>query len=333
MKLRKLLLTLFFTVALSSCSSAAEKSEVQLTTPRKGAQQAMKTYYMGRFAIDVPAEFKLVMQNQKFRYAEITEIDWPVSLPRENARNQIWDARISEINKLKCPAEINKPIIKSIDIKTTGGWGKGVLYFGNYMSSKDGYWEVLVDVGPVGLWIKLDGLTEYENEMLVDIKEIAHAYKYYGPETHPVSPESRGFHLQMGVIYLPYLEQENSYARFEGPLGTVIRVEMAETHKVDDAGVMDRLAASLAMNFAPGVNVDKIRAGKRTVAGLAGQEIITRLSDVNGKELFFAWDYQGEENSGDHPEIMIGSECLDRNLNQMLKAWDMMLLSFHSISN
>jgi hypothetical protein len=180
--------------------------------------------------------------------------------------------------------------------------------------------------------VKLDGLAEYENDMLMDIREIVNAYRYYGSDIHMVSLEPRGFHLHAGVVNLPYLEQENTYARFEGPMGTVIRVEMAETHKVDEAGVMDRLAASLAMNFAPGVEVNKIRSGKRIVAGLEGQEIVTRLGDLNGKELFFAWDYQGKENSGDHPEIKIGIECQDINIDQKLKDWDKILLSFRSIS-
>ena len=332
MILRKLSWAILLIVTLGSCSNAAEKNENKQATTRKGAQQGMKTYYLGRFAIDLPAEFKLVVQSQKFRYAEIKEIDWPANVSREVARNQIWGAKIAEVEKQRCPRTVNKPIIKNIEINNIGQWGRGVLYYGNYRSNKDGHWEVLIYVGPIGLWIKLVGLVEYEGDMLTDINEIGRYYKYIGSEVTSVLPESHGFYLQKGVVDLGYLEQEKTYARFEGPMEMVFRVEMEETHKVEETGVMDRLSASLAMNFAPGVAVDKIRARKRSVDGLAGQEIITRLSDVNGKELFFAWNYQGKENSGGHPEIKIGIECPDGNLEVKLETWDKTLGSLRAIS-
>ena len=325
--LRMLILATLLTLTLGSCSNAAEKKEINPTGTRKGAQQ-MKTYYMGRFAIDVPADFKLAVQSHRFQYAEITEVDWPVDISREVARTQMWDARIAEIKKLRCPKTIDKVIMKNNDIRDIGQWCKGVLFYGNYMSSKDGHWEVLIDVGPIGLWVKLVGLIEYEQEMLSDIKKITAAYTFKGSKVH--LQKAYGFYLKEGVINLPYSEQEETYARFEGPMGMILRLEMGETHKVEEAGVMDRLAASLAINFAPGVEMNKIRTRKRTVARLAGQEIVIRLSDRKGKELFFAWDYQGKEDSGQHPEIKIGIECPDGNLGEKLELWDKLLNSFRA---
>ena len=330
MKTLRLILAALLTLTLSSCSNAAEKKEINPTGTRKGAQE-MKTYYMGRFAIDVPVEFKLAVQSHRFQYAEITEVDWPINISRDVARTQMWEARIAEIKKLRCPKTIDKVIMKNNDIRDIGQWCKGVLFYGNYMSSKDGQWEVLIDVGPIALWVKLVGLIEYEQEMLSDIKKIAAAYKPKGSDIYAPLPKAGGFYLKSGVINLPYFEQEETYARFEGPMGIVLRLEMGETHKVAEVGVIDRLAASLAVNFAPGVDVDKIRAGKRTVAGLAGQEIVVRLSDKNGKELFFGWDYQGKEDSGECPEIKIGvEECPDGDLGEKLELWDKVLNSFRA---
>ena len=168
--------------------------------------------------------------------------------------------------------------------------------------------------------------------MLTDILEMAASYNLLGSDSHNALTTSKGFYSQKGVFILPYLEQEETYARFEGPMGMVLRIEMAETHKVEEKGVMDRLAASLAVNFAPGVDVDKIRSGKLTVAGLAGQEIITRMSDNNDTELFFAWDYQGKENSGEYPEIKAGLESPDGNLEEKIKIWDKTLDSFRHVT-
>lgn len=327
--LRVLLLSTLLAVSLCSCSSAADN---KLTTARKGAQQAMKTYYLGRFAIDVPAEFKLAVQSQELQYAEISEIEWPNNISREEARRKIWEAEIAGINKLRCPKGVGKVIARSQNIKNIGQWCKGALYYGNYMSSEDGYWRILIDAGPIGIKITLKGLIQYEEEMLADIIGIANAYKYLGSDIDNKLFKLNGFYLQKGIIDLPYVEQEKTYARFNGPMEMVLRIEMEETHEVEEAGVMDRLVASLAVNFAPGVDVDKIRTGWRTIAGLAGQEIIAGISDKNGKEYFFAWDYQGKKDSGIHPEIKIGIVCPDGNLDEMLKIWDKTIGSFRHVS-
>ena len=34
---------------------------------------------------------------------EITEVPWPKDVPRELSRKQLWEARLSEINKLRPP--------------------------------------------------------------------------------------------------------------------------------------------------------------------------------------------------------------------------------------
>jgi hypothetical protein len=111
-------------------------------------------------------------------------------------------------------------------------------------------------------------------------------------------------------------------------MGMKLRIEMNETHEVEKVGVLDRLVASLATNFAPGVNVDRIRTGKRKVADMSGQEIIIRGTENKNSELFFAWDYHGKEDSGEYPEIKIGIECADGNLDEKMKIWDQILDSF-----
>jgi hypothetical protein len=323
MKLRKLLLTLFFTVALSSCSSAAEKSEAQLTNPRKGEPQAMKTYYMGRFAIDVPADFKLVMQTHRFRLIEIAEYSGV------KATDEKWREHLAKVEKMRKPEGVSKIIIKEQKIERMGQWARGLLYYSDSMSDDECNWDVFVSYGSNAVLFSLKGLLDKQQSMLAWLQEVARAYR---PNSDKTQLKNGQFHTEYGVIDLPYKRQENTYARFEGPMEMVLRIEMEETHKVEETGVMDRLAASLVTNFAPGVDVDKVKTSKRTVAGLPGQEIVTRLGDVNGKELFFAWDYQGKENSGEYPEIKLGIECPDGNLDEKLRAWDMVLNSVRLVS-
>ena len=281
----------------------------------------MKTYYMGRFAIDVPTEFKLVVRSQQIRYAEISDFKWHDSRNHVEERNEIWAKKITEISKLHIPIDKKQVIIKESNLNGIGLWAKEVEYYGNNLVPEDLYSTVIVDYGDVGVILTLDGEDNSMTEM--NFRNILSNYKEGQDQ---VSKES--FCLSYGKILLPYLEQEKTYARFEGPMDSVLRIEMEETHKVEPAGVMDRLAASLAVNFAPGVAVDKIRTNRRTIDGLGGQEIVTRLSDNNSKELFFAWDYQGKENSGEFPEIKIAIESPDGNIDAKLTTWEKVLYSF-----
>ena len=289
----------------------------------------MKTYYMGRFAIDVPVEFKLAVQSHRFQYAEITEVDWPINISRDVARTQMWDARIAEIKKLRCPKTIDKVIMKNNDIRDIGQWCKGVLFYGNYMSSKDGKWEVLIDVGPIALWVKLVGLIEYEQEMLSDIKKIASAYKPKGSDTYAPLPKAGGFYLKSGVINLPYFEQEETYARFEGPMGMVLRVETAEIHKAPEReGIIDRTVAAMVTGFASGLDIEKIRSQKKVVAGLPGEEEILVGDDGRRKNVSFDWEYLGSVESGEQPMIQITVDTEADNLDEKIRIWDKVLKSF-----
>ena len=323
--LRKPLLAILLAVTFSSCSNAAEKNVTQQVSIGKGVPKAMKTYYIGRFAIDVPEEFKLEMQALKLRYADLSDFKWNPG-DRGKERELLWSQKMSEIKNLPKPVDKNKIAIEKVNLPSIGHWANGILYYGDYLNSRRLFYTILIDYGEYGLWLTIAGTNK--DKMVKNIINIVTHYDY---ESVFVKKES--FHMKFGEITLPYMEQEKSYARIAGPMEMILRVEMEETHQVEMAGVMDRLAASLAVNFAPGVDVDKVRVGQRTAAGLTGQEVVTRLSDKNGKELFFAWDYQGRENSGEHPEIKIGVECPDGRLEEKLNTWDKLLNSFRAVAN
>ena len=325
MKILRLILAALLTLTLSSCSNAAEKKEINPTGTRKGAQE-MKTYYMGRFAIDVPVEFKLAAQSQKLRYAELSDFMWN-SADHGEERERLWQQRVTEIKRLPMPVDKKPIVIEVATIPSIGKWAKGILYHGDYLLTQRLFYTVFVDYTNTAVWLTIAGTNKYKM-----LKNFTNILTHYEPGLELV-PKG-GFYLKHGKVLLPYLEQEASYVRFEGPMGMKLRVEMGETHKVEEAGLLDRLAASLAINFAPGVDVDKIRTRKRTVAGLAGQEVVVRLSDKKGKELFFSWEYQGKENSGVDPEIKIAvEECPDEDLDEKLKLWDKMLESFRPTFN
>jgi len=321
--IRPLLLGALIGLLLCGYSEAATKKSGKPMPTTKGVQHKMKTYYMGRFAIDLPEEFKLEIQSQKVRYAEISDFKWR-ERDREKERNSIWAKKIAEIKKLKLPKGKNQIIIEEVNFPNLGKWAKGILYYGNYVSPRTLYWMVLLDNGVTGIWLHIDGIKK--DQMSHHFMNLLSHYKYGFDNL-----TKNSFCLEYGRFELPYEEQESTYARFAGSMGMKLEIDMNETHQVEEAGVLDRLAASLATNFAPGVDVEKKRIGKRKAAGLSGQEIIIRTIDDMGPELFFAWDYLGKEDSGEHPEIKIGFEGDDGNLEEKTRIWDAALDSFRPV--
>lgn len=309
------------TVLFPAC--AAETKSKRETT-------AMKTYPIGRFEIDVPKAFTLVIQTQKLRYAEIMETPWPKDVRRDQARQNIWEARLGEINKLRPPKGKDKALVETRELANVGEWARSVLYYGNDASVKDGYWDVLTNLGTVAVWFKLSGLVQYQNDMLKDLTEIARAYV-------PGDPVSRGlkgdwFYTRHGAINLPYLEHEETYARFEKhPLGLKLEFETRVTHQVEELGLIERTAAAITSGFAAGVDIERIRSRKRTLSGIPGDEEVDRMKSKDDAKLSFAWIYNGKKDSGNFPEIELTMESKDGDLDEKLKVWDAVLDSFKPV--
>ena len=281
----------------------------------------MKTYYMGRFAIDLPEDFKLEIQSQKLCYAEVSDFKWKEK-DRDKERNALWAQKIEEIKKLKLPKGKDKIIIGEKELKGIGNWARTVEYYGDYRIGRYIYWTVFADYGATGMWLTLYGLNNDKS-----IKNFTNILKHYQYGFNDLTKDS--FCLNYGRIELPYLEQESTYARFAGPMEMKLEIDMSETHEVEKVGILESLAAALATNFAPGIDVEKIRGHKRTVAGLKGEELVTRITADMGPKLYFGWKYNGKEDSGEHPEIRISiQQAPDGNLDEKIKLWDAALDSF-----
>jgi len=321
--LPQLLIAVMISLILCGFSDAAERrSLLKPTGTTKGAKQGMKTYYMGRFAIDLPAEFQLEIQSQKIRYAEVFDFKWK-ERDRAKERESLWTQKLAKIKKLQLPKGKDRIIIEEREVKGIGNWAKAVSYFGNYVHPSLIYWTVLIDFGSSGgAWLTIDGTNT--DKM---IKNFTNILKHYQYGFDNLTKDS--FCLNHGRIELPYLEHERTYARFAGPMGMKLEIDMNETQQVEEVGLLDSFAASLAMNFAPGVDVHRIRARKRTIDELPGEEIVTKMTANRGPKLYFGWKYQGKEDSGEHPEIRIAIQQVpDGNQDEKLKIWDDLLDSF-----
>lgn len=284
---------------------------------------------MGRFSIEVPDTFKLVIQQHRVRECDLIEIVWPSNANRNSCRDEIFQARLAEIKALEPPDGMKKTIAEDRMIGKTGLWARGVYYYGNQYQEDEGYWDVLVDSGPVGLWLKFNGLSDGKEELLNWVISIAGSYRPRDAMNSSNVPPPHAFSLRHGFLNLPYLDQEHTYARFEDASQHLkLEIKMDETHEVERGGLAEKLSDILATGFAPGLDIDKIRSHKRKVAGLKGEEIVIRTTEHAESTLQFGWEYQGKKDSGEYPEIQITMESPDGNLDEKLKVWDAILHSF-----
>ena len=162
----------------------------------------MKTYYMGRFAIDLPEDFKLEIQSNRFRLVEIEEY------PNLKDADQKWKSRLSEIEKLKKPEGVKKIIIKEQPIERLGKWARGVLYYGDYMFANHCNWDFMVSYESKAVLFSLKGgLLDKEKSMYARVLEVS---KAYSPRPFLNQPTNHPFYTEHGVIELPYNRQESS---------------------------------------------------------------------------------------------------------------------------
>jgi len=316
-------LAVTWSLTFSSCSDAAGEKRASSNAERKGAKDGMKTYYIGRFAIDVPEDFKLEVLNQKIRYAEVSDFLWSKSRDRQEQRNELWTEKISEVKRLPQPVDKKAIIVEEREIQGIGKWAKAVIYRGDYLIPKRMFWSVLVDYGDVGIWLKIAGTN---NELMKkNLSNILTSYQFGWNQS-----SKNSFYLKYGAINLPYLEQEQSYARFEGhTLLKQFEIEMDETHlnEPKDEGLLGRLAAVVATRFAGKLDIEKIRMGERTLVNLKGEETILRVHDGDNIRLSFLWRFSGEKDSGEKPKIVFDMETSDDKMNEKINLWDAILKS------
>jgi hypothetical protein len=253
-------------------------------------------------------------------------------MSHEQAKTAEWDRFMTMLNKLKPPKGKNNVIIKVRDFPGIGQWAKGVYYYYDDFSDYDGRWALLVDTGHIGVWFRGNSVVEKEklNHYLeTNIETSGKSYTFFAGQRPNVSPKGDWFYLEHGAINLPYEEQEESSARFEGhPLNLAfdIKMEMDIGHYREKMGLIEKTTEMLAASvLQSGGSMSKIRLRRREVAGMKGEESILRIVDGKEKTLQFIWEFNGKEDSGEYPTTTIEMEAPDGNLDEKTKIWDTVL--------
>jgi len=293
-------------------------------------EEAMNVHRIGRFAIAVSEKMKKAHQGSEVRFREIEETPWPAGTKPEEAREAAWQARLNEIRELEPPEGKANTLLETRKLEINGAWAQAARYYGYKDDAETINWDLLLDGGALGVWVTADGVIEEEKEIWKYNLEVAEAYR---PPAKAAAAKENWFYLKHGAIALPYLEQEGAYARFEDhPLGIYkFTVETTSVDEVEKVGLLDKITAVIVSGYGQGVKIDRLRTGKRTVAGLKGEEAILRMSTDDDTELSFSWTYPGKEDSGHYPDITINMTAEDGQAEEKTAIWDAMLDSMRPI--
>ncbi len=303
-------------------------------TSAKGATGEMKTYYIGRFSIDMPADMEMTARTGKLRYVDIDEVIWQNDVSSEKARMAEWDQFMANVKEIRPPKGKEKVIIRTYDFPEIGKWVKGIFYYIDRHDDEYAPWTLLMDMGRIGIWLKSDS-TEIEDENLTNrvlrnLIEIAKSYLPLDMKTIKNQITDSRFFLKHGAINLPYSANEESMARFDNhelDLNILIEMNMDIAEKIETEELIERTEKLLASDLIPSTGgISKIRLQKREVAGMLGDETLLELRDGKERSLVFTWEYNGKYDSGEYPVTKIEMECpTTEKLEEKIRIWDAVL--------
>jgi hypothetical protein len=271
------------------------------------------------------------------RTFNIKEVIWPDG-DSQKAAQTAWEKRFAEIENMRPPKGKDKALIENKKIAGISKWCKAVFYYGDPYDVEvediplKGYLDILVNAGVNGVWITSYGKSTGKDFMYEKSTGLAKAYRppaqRLGKAT--VFKGKDSFYLEHGAIDLPFEYKESVDISFYGHAldkDIELDIETDVVGEVEKVSLVDKLNAMIATNYAPGLNIDKIRTRKRIVAGMQGEEIVYRATekDGNDKGLYFKWAFPGEKSNAHFPNIAIDMQALYDNLEEKIAVWDTIL--------
>ena len=198
-------------------------------------------------------------------------------------------------------------------------------YPGTYSLEGERRWDVVAD-GGVALLSTHRASQKPEDDVLGELIELLSASRsaddadfgwadwlYAGPVAL-VLPPARGGPGR----------SERASVTFEVPTGTLAMRISPSAGEINERSLLERwrdVLGAVAQGDADGVEVETVRSGGRTVAGMAGEELVevTRPPDAPAQRAM-TWEYRGPET-----DVTIRMEPSTGPLDAALAAWDRLL--------
>ena len=286
------------------------------------------TYGVGRFVVDIPAPMKFG-GGYSMRTFSLKEMVWKAESASEQAQDG-WNNRIADINNMNPPEGIKNALIETSHIN---GIGKGfdlAFFYKDSLRPNRGYLDALLSTDTTGLWITAFGKATGKDFMYAKSTDLARAYR---PPTRRLGRATvlkgrDAFYLRYGAIDLPFEYKESVDIEFSGhPIDEklLICIKTKVIDKENKTGLLERAANSMYMKLVPNLKIEKLRSGKRTVAGMQGEELIERFTDDGQNSLSFLWMSLGKRDSAHFPKTIMDMQSSDGHLEEKLALWDAIL--------
>lgn len=282
----------------------------------------------------------------------VSEVAWPVDSagrPVADAADHFWQARLDEArsdDRGRRPPGVDDVIRHTLrpapDVRLFSRFN-GTVSEGLRVS------EALRDAGASGAWFEAEyyvfdeseleqvteaNLTELEQVTERILTELAMAYRPY-PRDASRDPRRTAFHLIDGAIERPFVGKEAIAITFEEPglgLGEQLNIDMRTDYDTETPSAIARWRSIRATAWMAGVSFDRIRARKRRVAGMDGEEVIHRGRKKGEEdELMFEWYHPGIALSPFQPLLTIEMTASPEDVEAKIAYWDRLLESFRPL--
>jgi hypothetical protein len=280
---------------------------------------------VGRFSMDVLMDMRRVAQQHICGAAvHVEELAWTGD--EKDRHDALWRARAATIAAKPPPAGKRTVIIEQRELEPGV---LGVLYHASERNPRLLAAAALRDAGLLPVWFMNKGYEGLSQQMVPGLLDVVHAYRAR-PEGDGALPEPRCFHLERGVVALPFQGKEEANVLFGArPLGLRFRVTTESVDEVKQPGLVERFSRATA-TWPGGSPFEPVRSGRRTVAGLEGDELVLRGVDEEQGRVKLSWLYLGEVRSGARPKVTLDLESSEERLDEKISAWDHTLDSMRS---
>lgn len=273
-------------VVLSGTSQALIQQETEGRIMGEGIQSmAMKTVCLGRFLLDVPA-------NAEISFGPMTLAGWHISSIADETDDQ-FSTRL-QARELALKAAKNEKGWKSLETVIDASheditakifvydrkWSYG-FDMGKRVESESAAIHALARTKSISFDFKAEYLdTEYAMRLAQLIKQL----KQRGDEEVPTEP---GFCFGRGLIRDPLSASDNEssvmFIGLQGHPDVAIALHSSAGLEPGDTLLQREARNNVKRNYSS--HFHSLRKGKRTLNGIPGEEVLDRVSELNGSTL------------------------------------------------
>lgn len=284
----------------------------------KAVAEGFSRFWLGRFAVSLPQECQLQSHAYKINQVYVEEFRWPRA---ENAYTVLWQNRLGEIGDADSG---NGNIVEQGELRP----GVQAVVYHPLANGELLRGETLRRHGDNGVWYKLE-LAASDTSPKAIKERLATISDAYTPLNEPVTPAGDWFYTRHGAVQLPYHGWEHVSLCWRGhALGLRVKALVLTAQETTANELVARFnaftndPAFAAMRS----QIQKLRAGERKVAGLAGEEVaFVNLQQGSRLGLVCEWQYGGQRDSGKQPQFSLSLDTPAGQVEEKLALWDKIL--------